>query len=780
MNKRKSFVLFSAALAVIPVQIPSYGAWIQKDNHWVYEDNKIYEKNACKLIDGAWYYFDDTGYMITGWRLIDGKWYFFNPVSDGTKGKMLTGWQWIDGRCYYLSGQSENTHPKGAMYINEKTPDGYSVDSTGAWIDEFGTLQYVPGKGIQSVTMKETALESGFSGRGSGGGGAGSWGSSAKPDKGTKPDNGSSKDSIPDVGESETVPVIPAPEESSEETNEPGEEGKQYRYTLQCMDVKDKTILHAIVGMGEKGGTIAVIQPVIDGYQLCEGQKEIFMLTSDQMILNVYYERENVATPTEARKVDWNLYFVEKENYSNEILKAQQGQTEEDNPLIVDLPEIILGADRYYYHSLVPSPWSVIVSGNGSQKYYIEFEKGEYLQKEDPDQGAKDKLEMWLSIAKEADIRLNDQEPSDQQLITKNIEESNERLLNLVSMADGMERKEIYLIAKGHVPSAVIISQTFHNIKNLSMLVMDEFDIADEKFTIVRVGFEKTYAESTCSHDYQLTDKVNTTCTSNGHETVRCQKCGKEETVILPATGHLDSDHDGICEVCYSPASEIPEAVHYNIGDIQARTIGNKVYLFRCVDEDYEDVMGNSQGTALFLCDSVIRSDVLEKTGHAIDGAENKLFFGSNNNYKYSDIREWLLNHAADDFIHETYIGITRSYIGATWKGSYEQFNDNRLMAMKDMFQLMYDKVFILSVDEALKYRDVLWRFNGSETNNPGTQISAYSKGYYLRTPQDLGLNDFLYGDRIYAVSLVDGNIQPVSVNDTSFGIRPAMAIPQG
>ncbi len=186
------------------------------------------------------------------------------------------------------------------------------------------------------------------------------------------------------------------------------------------------------------------------------------------------------------------------------------------------------------------------------------------------------------------------------------------------------------------MPSTVIISQTFHNINNLSGLVMDEVDIADEKYTIVRVGFEKTYDESTCSHDYQITDKVNTTCTSNGHETVRCRKCGKEETVILPATGHLDSDHDGICEVCYSPASEIPEAVHYNIGDIQARTMGNKVYLFRCVDEDYEDVMGNSQGTALFLCDSVIRSDVLEKTGDAVDGVENKIIFGSNNNYKYS------------------------------------------------------------------------------------------------------------------------------------------------
>ena len=75
-------------------------------------------------------------------------------------------------------------------------------------------------------------------------------------------------------------------------------------------------------------------------------------------------------------------------------------------------------------------------------------------------------------------------------------------------------------------------------------------------------------------------------------------KCGKEETVILPAKGHIDKDGDGICDICYEPADGVPEAVHYSIGDIQARTIGNKIYLFRCIDDDYEDAMDNSQKTA--------------------------------------------------------------------------------------------------------------------------------------------------------------------------------------
>lgn len=771
MNKRKCFVLLSTVLAAISTPMPSYGAWVQKESYWLYEEDQTFERNAWKLINEAWYYFDDTGYMATGWQMIEGRWYFLNTSSDESKGKMLTGWQWIDGRCYYLADEPGANHPEGAMYLSERTPDGYFVDASGAWIDDNGTIQYAAGKGVQTVFVKRSASANKTSGGSSGGGSSGGGGSGGKGSS-FRPENGSQNSEI-DEQEPEINQEISEPGENPEDMKEPDAEEKQYRYTVRYMDIIDKTILHTLTGVATEGRTIIIIQPVINGYHLCKGQRESFKLTGDSMNLNIYYEKEIPASPSEAQKVDWNLCFVEKGNHSNEIFRSQKGQTEEGRQLVIDFPESILGGDGYYYHSMVSSPWSIIVNGNGIQKYYIEFEKGDHLPEErDPDQENKDKLKRWLGVAKETDFRLGGREPSDQQIITKSIEESNERLLNLVSMADGVERKEFYLIAKGHVPSTVIISQTFQNIKNLSELIVDEFTIAYEKYTIMRVGFEKTYEESICNHNYQVMDKVNASCMINGHETIRCRKCGKEETVILPATGHVDADHDGSCDVCYNTANETPEAVQYRIGDVQARTIGNKIYLFRCIDDDYEDTMGNSQRMALFLCDNVIRSD--------IDGTSMKLNFGFNNNYKYSNIREWLLDHAADDFLHETYIGITGSYIGATWKGAYEQINDNSLMAGKEVFQLLQDRVFILSVDEALKYRDVLWKFNGSKTNNPESQVSAYSKGYYLRTPQDGGLDEFLYGDGIYAVSLVDGNIQPVNVKETGFGIRPAMAIAQG
>jgi hypothetical protein len=340
-------------------------------------------------------------------------------------------------------------------------------------------------------------------------------------------------------------------------------------------------------------------------------------------------------------------------------------------------------------------------------------------------------------------------------------------------MADGTDRKEVYVIAKGYAPNAAIISQKFSSVKNISELSLEQLTIDDETYIILRVGFEKTYDENTCSHSYKVIDRVELTCVNNGYETVQCSKCRKEETVILPAMGHTDTDHDGICDICYQPVEETPEAVHYRVGDVQFRTIGNKTYLFRCIDDDYEDAMNNSQKVALFLCDSLIRSDLM--------GASKNLNFGDNNNYKYSKVREWLQNNASDSrFLHNAYIGITQSYIGSTGRWTYEQLTESSLMGFDRLYQTMENKVFILSVEEALKYRDCLWKFKGSETNNPDSQISAYSKGYYLRTPQNGGLDDFWYGEGIYAVSLIDGNIQPVNVLETSMGIRPAMTIPQG
>ena len=88
---------------------------------------------------GKWYYLSaannaNFGKMLTGWVELDGKWYYLSAENDANFGKMLTGWVELGGKWYYLEITGNEAHPQGALYVNEKTPDGYSVDTNGAWL----------------------------------------------------------------------------------------------------------------------------------------------------------------------------------------------------------------------------------------------------------------------------------------------------------------------------------------------------------------------------------------------------------------------------------------------------------------------------------------------------------------------------------------------------------------------------------------------------------------------------------------------------------------------
>lgn len=96
------------------------GSWTQlSDGRWLFRTNTFFRSTwgfirnayAPEGKQDAWFYFDRNGYMLTGWQHIidsDGilRWYYFNPVNDGTLGACL-----LDG----------------------VTPDGYTVNASGAW-----------------------------------------------------------------------------------------------------------------------------------------------------------------------------------------------------------------------------------------------------------------------------------------------------------------------------------------------------------------------------------------------------------------------------------------------------------------------------------------------------------------------------------------------------------------------------------------------------------------------------------------------------------------------
>ncbi len=65
----------------------------------------------------------DGTFAASQWLSINGSWYYFDA-----QGYMATGWVEVNGLQYYLDPDT------GAMYANCRTPDGYWVNESGAWV----------------------------------------------------------------------------------------------------------------------------------------------------------------------------------------------------------------------------------------------------------------------------------------------------------------------------------------------------------------------------------------------------------------------------------------------------------------------------------------------------------------------------------------------------------------------------------------------------------------------------------------------------------------------
>ena len=138
--------------------------WSKKDGHWLYQlEDGSHIVNEWKQINGTWYHFDNSGVMQTGWIKENGTWYYLNKSGamqtgwikeNGTwyylnkSGAMQTGWVKENGTWYYLnqSGSMETgwftvsdkwyyANESGALAINTTTPDGYTVNANGEWVE---------------------------------------------------------------------------------------------------------------------------------------------------------------------------------------------------------------------------------------------------------------------------------------------------------------------------------------------------------------------------------------------------------------------------------------------------------------------------------------------------------------------------------------------------------------------------------------------------------------------------------------------------------------------
>ena len=126
-------------------------SWVKIDDKWwVFGADAYLKTGWIKDSDTqSWYYVNEDRGMLTGWYydINDSRWYYLDPQS----GAMLTGWHTINGKSYYFTPVSTGAtwvldgtsgkwsfdknvlvKPMGSLYMNETTPDGYSVDAEGA------------------------------------------------------------------------------------------------------------------------------------------------------------------------------------------------------------------------------------------------------------------------------------------------------------------------------------------------------------------------------------------------------------------------------------------------------------------------------------------------------------------------------------------------------------------------------------------------------------------------------------------------------------------------
>lgn len=104
------------------------GSWeLQSDGKWKYKkSNGTYATNEYVKVNGVWYAFGWGSIMESDcWLRFDyptGVTYFCQ-----SNGAMPTGWCQIGGNWYYFNADN-------SLFKNGTTPDGYTVDDTGKWI----------------------------------------------------------------------------------------------------------------------------------------------------------------------------------------------------------------------------------------------------------------------------------------------------------------------------------------------------------------------------------------------------------------------------------------------------------------------------------------------------------------------------------------------------------------------------------------------------------------------------------------------------------------------
>lgn len=418
------------------------------------------------------------------------------------------------------------------------------------------------------------------------------------------------------------------------------------------------------------------------------------------------------------------------------------------------------------------------------------------------EQEAPETLEQLFQRAKQSEAELTGEEEEsipDSRFVVTDQESDDIRVLSAALQAEEGQESVFYVIGKNFVPNGKAIAQWFGGQAVYANLLDQAVCAGEDWYYAARFSVTVHPSRDGCSHRWRETGNHPAGCLAKGGTQYVCGRCGQEREVFLPPLGHLDEDGDAVCDRCRGDAfGGDMEKMHWNLGDLLARELDGAVYMFRCVDQNYSDGSENHRQGALFLAESVIPADY--GSGYVLRETENGheyvfepgpvVSFGESNDYKYSAVRSFLKQMEEEMYGAEPIsVGVDRAFTGSTPEGEMGSLDGTGLHGTYIGDQQVKDTLFILSVDEAVKYKHWLWKFEGSHRENPESQLSSFSKGYWLRNPMgDQRHHDTGYA---YVVDLADGSIHAAAVKPAGgtgdpkldltvpYGIRPAFVMPQ-
>lgn len=499
-------------------------------------------------------------------------------------------------------------------------------------------------------------------------------------------------------------------------------------------------------------GIVIMSEPVLSyGYTI--KQPIEFELSAYGNILEV--AGQNATAEADPRElVSWKVYFVDEESRQIQLSVMRSGTILEGEELVIPYANsLIVNGHRWLANE--DSPYRVNVYGPGEKIIYITYsDEGSVGDVDNPEASERERFEMYLERAKKADAAIVGKEAEeilDDQIICESNAKCSYRLRSLSAQIKNTVATPVYVIAKDCAATGIILKELYSTSVEYSATV--------ENGQLVVV------------HENGSTSLVTPT----------------DDMLLRPAV------------VLSAPDAGTADPIYWSVGDVQKVVIDQKTYEFRCVDTNYYDKSENHQKLALFLCDEVIPANYGSEYSYLPDkeGIMGQVFlpgpvvnFGDESDYKYSKIHNWLSKHQNRIFqSFNCHIGVDSAFTGSTGKGRFSELSDQDLTVHSIGYQRLTARLFSLSVEEALKYKDYLWKFGDTDADNPEVVTDNFCNGYWLRSP--MGNADANSG-YAYIVDLVNGMIRPEAVKPdggstdeelrvtTSIGVRPAFAVPQG